>query len=185
MDFATRDRLVKLLARTTSEHDGEALAAARKANQILLRHGLTWTDVVSLRTSDSSARRTAGASAEGSRSAAATDPKRRAAGVGSDPDRRSPTYSPGHRWRSSPQRIARVCLRYGFWIGILFGGVVALFIAIADDAADASDYALAALAFALPTLLGLVLWLMFGGWLPENGVPRRSRPCRRSTVKPS
>ena len=178
MDLATGDRLVKLLARTTSEHDGEALAAARKANQILVRHGLTWADVVSIRTSDSSARHTAGASAEGSRSAAATDPKRKGASVGGDPDRRSPTYSPGHRWRSSPQRIARVCLQYGFWIGILFGGVVALFIAIADDAADPADYALAALAFALPSLLGLVVWLMLGGWLPENDVPRRSRPYR-------
>ena len=48
----------------------------------------------------------------------------------------------------------------------------------AHDAIDAPDYALAVLAFALPTILGLVLWLMFGGWLPENGVPRRSRPCR-------
>src|ERR1051326_450172 len=132
MNPAMRDRLVNLLARTTSEHDGEALAAARKANQLLVRHGLTWADVVSIRTPDPSARHTAGASAEGSRSAAATDPERRGAGVGSDPDRRSPAYSPGHRWRSSPQRIARVCLRYGFWFGILFGGVVALFLAIAD-----------------------------------------------------
>ena len=178
MDPATRDRLVNLLALTTSEHDGEALAAARKANQLLARHGLTWADVVSIRTPDPSVRRAAGASAEGSRSAAAADAWRRGGGTGSNPDRRSPPYSPAHRWRSSPQRIARVCLRYGFWIGILFGGVVALFIAIADDATDPSDYALAALAFALPALLGFVLWLMFGGWLPQNRAPRRSRPYR-------
>jgi hypothetical protein len=178
MDPATRDRLVNLLARTTSEHDGEALAAARKANQLLVRHGLTWADVVSIRTPDPSARRTTGASADGSRSAAAPDSWYMGAGVGSNPNRRSPTYSPAHRWRPSPQRIARICLRYGFWIGILLGGVVALFTAIADDATDPSDYALAALAFALPTFLGFVLWLMFGGWLPQIGVPRRSRPYR-------
>src|SRR5690348_1844781 len=114
MDLAARDRLVRLPARTASEHDGEALAAAGKANELLVRHGLTWADVVSIRTSGSSVRHTTGASAKRSRSAAATDPKRKGAGVGGDPNRRSPTYSPGHRWRSSPQRIARVCLRYGF-----------------------------------------------------------------------
>ena len=46
MDVADRDRLLNLLARTTSEHDGEALAAARKANQLLARHGLTWAEVI-------------------------------------------------------------------------------------------------------------------------------------------
>ena|SRR5215472_17915324 len=47
MDVTGRDRLLNLLARTTSEHDGEALAAARKANQFLARQGLTWVDVIS------------------------------------------------------------------------------------------------------------------------------------------
>lgn len=40
------DRLVKVLAMTTSDHDGEALAAIRKANAILKEQGLTWAEFV-------------------------------------------------------------------------------------------------------------------------------------------
>ena len=41
-----RDRLAKLLALTTSLNDNEALAAIRKANEIVEGAGLTWDQVL-------------------------------------------------------------------------------------------------------------------------------------------
>ncbi len=41
-----RDRLVKLVGMLGSEHDGEVLAAARKATALLKEAKLTWADVV-------------------------------------------------------------------------------------------------------------------------------------------
>lgn len=46
MDAATRDRLAKVMAMTTSSHDAEALAAVRRANGILAKHQLRWPDVL-------------------------------------------------------------------------------------------------------------------------------------------
>ena len=42
MNLANRTKLAKLLALTTSNHDGEALSAARKANALVKRQGKTW-----------------------------------------------------------------------------------------------------------------------------------------------
>jgi hypothetical protein len=170
MDPATRARLINLLARTTSDHDGEALAAAKKANQLLGRLGLTWGDVISNRTPDATARRTARGSAEASHSTAHRD-----TGVGSGAHHRPPPYSPAHHWRASPQRIARVCLGYGLGIGFLLGAVVALLVAVGGDGSDPSDYGFAGFAFALPALVGFVLWLMLGGWLPSRRTTARGR----------
>jgi hypothetical protein len=39
-----RERLVNILARTSSTYDGEALAAVRKANELLKRHRLSWQE---------------------------------------------------------------------------------------------------------------------------------------------
>jgi hypothetical protein len=47
MDGATRKRLAKLLARTSSPHEGEVLVAARKANELLEKLRLGWDDVLS------------------------------------------------------------------------------------------------------------------------------------------
>lgn len=41
-----RDRLAKILALTTSDTDGEALAAIRRANYILKEAGLDWASVL-------------------------------------------------------------------------------------------------------------------------------------------
>ena len=46
MDAATRKRLAKLLARTSSPHEGEVLVAARKANELLAKLRLGWDDVL-------------------------------------------------------------------------------------------------------------------------------------------
>ncbi|UEM08225.1 hypothetical protein JL101_036400 (plasmid) [Skermanella rosea] len=46
LDRALADRLAKLLGMTGSDYDGEALAAARKANALLKTAGLTWADVI-------------------------------------------------------------------------------------------------------------------------------------------
>jgi hypothetical protein len=41
-----RERLVKLLGMLGSEHDGEVVTAARRADALVRRAGLTWHDVV-------------------------------------------------------------------------------------------------------------------------------------------
>ena len=46
MDAATRRRLAKLLARTSSPHESEVLVAARKANELLAKLRLGWDDVL-------------------------------------------------------------------------------------------------------------------------------------------
>lgn len=43
-----RTRLAKLLALTTSDNDAEALAAMRKANEIVKGENLTWAEVVTV-----------------------------------------------------------------------------------------------------------------------------------------
>ncbi len=42
-----KDRLAKLLSMTSSDHDAEALAAIRKANDLLRLNGKSWSDVLS------------------------------------------------------------------------------------------------------------------------------------------
>ena len=46
-----KDRLAKLLSMTSSEHDAEALAAIRKANELLRGSRKTWFDAVGASTS--------------------------------------------------------------------------------------------------------------------------------------
>ena len=41
-----RQKLTKILGLTNSTHDGEALSAARLANDLLKRHGATWEDAL-------------------------------------------------------------------------------------------------------------------------------------------
>src|SRR5947207_668908 len=41
-----RDRLAKLLGMLGSSHDGEALAAARRAERLRVDAGLTWAEIV-------------------------------------------------------------------------------------------------------------------------------------------
>jgi hypothetical protein len=162
MDVAARDRLLNLLARTTSEHEGEALAAARKANQLLARHGLTWADVIS-----------------------AAQPRPPAGGPGyhtsqdegvGNASRHPRAYPRTQHWHlSPPRRIGRTCVLYGLGIGSLAGAATALLIAAGDDGFDPSIYALAGLAFAAPTLVGFILWIVLGGWLPRQWMSPKGR----------
>ena len=163
MDVAARDRLLNLLARTTSEHDGEALAAARKANQLLGRHGLTWADVIS------AARPRPPAGGPG-------DHTSRDEGVG-DASRHPRAHPRTQHWHlSPPRRIGHTCVLYGLGIGILTGAATALLIAAGDDGSDPSIYALAGLAFAVPTLVGFILWILLSGWLPRRRMSPKGRP---------
>src|ERR1035441_10306125 len=41
-----RERLIKVLAMTTSPNDSEALSAMRKANEIIRAENLTWAEVL-------------------------------------------------------------------------------------------------------------------------------------------
>ena len=163
MDVTSRDRLLNLLARTTSEHDGEALAAARKANQLLARHGLTWAEVIP------AARPRPPARGPG-------DPTSRDEGVG-NASRHSRVHPRTQHWRlPPPRRIGHTCVFYGLGIGILAGAATGLLIAAGDDGFDPSIYALAGLAFAAPTLVGFILWIVLGGWLPRRQMSTKGRP---------
>jgi hypothetical protein len=42
----TLGRLVKLLGRLGSDHDGEIAVAGRMANALVRQHGLTWADII-------------------------------------------------------------------------------------------------------------------------------------------
>ena len=46
MDGESKNRLLKLLRLTTSPHDGEALAAIRKANEMLSSRKLEWASLI-------------------------------------------------------------------------------------------------------------------------------------------
>jgi hypothetical protein len=46
MNALDRQRLAKVLGLTDSAHEGEALAAARKANELIVAAGITWDAVV-------------------------------------------------------------------------------------------------------------------------------------------
>jgi hypothetical protein len=169
MDSATRTRLVNLLARTTSEHDGEALAAARKANQLLGRHGLTWSKVIPGGIPDPAAQPRP----------PAEDPMRPARPAGPDnhmsrgASAGNAARNPKSRYRPSglvmplrlprARRYARVCLWFGLGFGLLLG---------ANDGLDPPDFDVAGIAFALPALLGIILWLVLGGWLPRGRITR-------------
>jgi hypothetical protein len=54
LDPQSADRLAKLLGMIGSHHDGEVLAAARKADQCIRQLGLTWGDVIQVTTDGSS-----------------------------------------------------------------------------------------------------------------------------------
>ncbi len=45
MEESSKERILKLLELTRSEHDGEALNALRKANDIREKEGLQWADL--------------------------------------------------------------------------------------------------------------------------------------------
>jgi len=48
LDATAAARLVKLLGMTGSDYDGEALAAIRKANDLLKAAGMTWGDIIAV-----------------------------------------------------------------------------------------------------------------------------------------
>jgi hypothetical protein len=48
LDTAMDSRLVKLLGMTSSDYDGEAIVAMRKANDLLKAAGMTWGDIIAV-----------------------------------------------------------------------------------------------------------------------------------------
>jgi hypothetical protein len=175
MDALTRTRLLNLLARTASEHDAEALTAVRKANQLLGRHALVWSEVIPIKIPDPVARPAATAGATTKPAGGAGSDRHPSAGASAWGAR----HPKSHHWSnqrkvfSRPtrmQRIARMSPWLGLGSGILFGAVGALFAIVADD--DVDLYELAGIGFALPVLVGFALWVVLGGWLLRHRVTR-------------
>ncbi len=93
-------RLVKLLGMLGSQHDGEALAAARKAHALVRDSGHTWAELVSLISDSASAAAEAAMAREeayaANRRAAAAEA--RLAEVLGEVPRKAWKYRSGHRY---------------------------------------------------------------------------------------
>jgi hypothetical protein len=131
-----RTRLAKLLNVTDSAHDAEALAAIRKANQILRGQAMTWSDVLG---------------APGS--------------TASDAEATPPRLPPGHQraaqYRDAFRREALVprLLAFPFW---LFVELLAL---IAPERPLNTRGRLLTLMFAVCMLLSVAAWIGLGYYL--------------------
>jgi len=178
MDALSRTRLINLLARTASEHDAEALTAVRKANQLLRRHALVWSEVIPNKIPDPAARPTSPAEATTKPAGGAGPDRRTSSGAGAWGAARYPEshYRSNKRvvfYRLTRiQRIAHVCLWLGLGSGFVFGAVVVLLTLVANDGVDPAQYELAGIGFALPMLGGIGLWVLLGGWLPRQRITR-------------
>ncbi len=168
MREADRHRLVTLLALTTSPQDGEALTAARKANEMLNRLHLTWTEVIppggdspSPRPHPQPSGPWTGDSGQATNvSASKVEEGRAESARGHGFGKQHPG---GFGVSARPtffQRLARLCLGVGVGVGILAG--VAGFASMPEDPRiTAPALVIALVFFAAPAMSGCILWLLF------------------------
>lgn len=153
-----KERLLKLLNMTGSEHDGEALAAIRKSNELLRQSRTNWADALGLS-------RPAAPPPEPTQPARATstvrsEPRRPAAQA---PYRPSPPpgYMPAREYRNSFRRepVLPRLLGFPFWILVEFLG------ATIPRRNLNTRGRLIAFAFALSMVLGILSWVALGYYL--------------------
>ena len=141
-----KDRLAKLLSMTESGHDGEALAAIRKANRLLREHNRSWTDVLGTTAHP--------AAASASRRMQGDERREHARGAG----RTAPTYQRTRQYRNAFRRepfLSRL-LGFPFWI------VVELLALINPHMQINTHGAIITLVFALSMLFGIASWFGLG-----------------------
>lgn len=133
--------LVRLLSMTDSQHDAEALAAIRKANQLLRLHATTWSDV--LRTPE------------------LKTPRFAASDAGPAPADLPPGHQRAAHYRDAFRREAMVLrlLAFPFWI------FVEVLAAIAPKKPLNTRGRTLVLVFALCMLLSVAVWVGVGYYL--------------------
>ncbi len=143
-----KERLAKLLSMTGSDHDAEALAAVRKANEFLRLHGKSWQDVL---TPAPEPTRPAETSRTGA-SRPATPP-------------RAPEPPPGHQ----RLRYYRDALRHEpllpRLLGFPFWFLVELLALAFPNSIINTRGRFIAIVFALGMLTGVAAWISFGYYL--------------------
>lgn len=156
-----KERLAKLLSMTGSDHDAEALAAIRKANEFLRLHRKSWPDVLGLsapppepqKPPQSSARSTSGA-----RPASGSGPGPAAAPRPAEPP-------PGHQ----RLRFYRDALRHEpllpRLLGFPFWLVVELLALVFPNSIVNTRGRVIAIVFAFGMLLGIAAWIGLGYYL--------------------
>lgn len=163
-----KERLAKLLNMTGSDHDAEALAAARKANEFLRQHRKSWRDVLGLNApppepqrppeapNKAGAPRAAGA-------ARATRTSRSTAGSAAPP--RPPEPPPGHQ----RLRFYRDALRHEpllpRLLGFPFWFLVELLALSFPNSVINTRGAFISAVFTLGMLLGFAAWIFLGYYL--------------------
>jgi hypothetical protein len=157
-----KDRLVKLLNMTESQHDGEALAAIRKSNDLLRLSRASWSDVlgVSAPPVEEPRQPEPPKPSAASRSSARPQQTARAASTAWQPEY-PPGYERARDYRNAFRRepfVPRV-LGFPFWIIVEFLALVAprKYVNINGPVMTA--------VFMISMLLGILAWIGLGYYL--------------------
>lgn len=145
-----KDRLAKLLNLTESAHDAEALAAIRKANELLRLSQTNWPAALGIGPRDGATGHPDAPESE--RSKRAPESSR------STPDPVPPGHLPAYAYRSAFRReplLARL-IGFPFWIGVELMASLA-----PDQLLDTRGRWLMAI-FTLSVILGLMAWIGLG-----------------------
>lgn len=139
-----KDRLAKLLSMTGSDHDAEALAAVRKANEFLRQHRKSWADVLGTSTPPIE-----------------PPPAQPRQAASPEPPRLRPGYRRLHDYRNALRRepfLPRL-LGFPFWL------IVELLAFLFPNSQINTRGGIIALVFALGMLSGIAGWAWLGYYL--------------------
>jgi hypothetical protein len=145
-----KDRLAKLLNLTESEHDGEALVAIRKANDLLRQYGTNWSAALGL--SEPAERSPPSDPAAGRSAHAATAPQPRR------PAEMRRGHLPARAYRNAFRREPMLprLLGFPFWI------VVELLALVMPDTLLDTRGPILTMIFTLSMTLGIAAWIGLG-----------------------
>jgi len=145
-----KERLAKLLSMTGSGHDGEVLAAIRKANDLLRSHGKTWIDVLNASTAPATDNPAPESHATAPHSSSTADLRR--------PSSPSARYQSTVQYRDAFRRepILSRLLGYPFWI------VLELLAAARPNAELNTRGPVLTTIFATSMLVGVASWIIIG-----------------------
>jgi hypothetical protein len=145
-----KDRLAKLLNLTESEHDGEALAAIRKANDLLRQYGASWSAALGLSEPAERSHPSDPAAARSAHAATAAQPRR--------PAEIRPGHLPARVYRNAFRREPMLprLLGFPFWI------VVELLALVMPNTLLDTRGPILTMIFTLSIMLGIAAWIGLG-----------------------